>query len=97
MERVEQYRGYIKQLLKEYASYKSLNKTGGAAIFVGWVDQKRIVQIKGMGCQYGVGDGSIGWDFVLWTNRHIDINEGLENMFIMICMVRVLSELLWVV
>ncbi len=27
MERVEQYRGYIKQLLKEYARYKSLNKT----------------------------------------------------------------------
>jgi XisI protein len=27
MDRVEQYRGYIKQLLTEYASYKSLNKT----------------------------------------------------------------------
>ena len=27
MDRVEKYRGYIKQLLTEYASYKSLNKT----------------------------------------------------------------------
>jgi hypothetical protein len=27
MDRVEQYRGYIKQLLTEYASYKSLNQT----------------------------------------------------------------------
>jgi hypothetical protein len=27
MDRVEQYRSYIKQLLTEYASYKSLNKT----------------------------------------------------------------------
>jgi XisI protein len=27
MDRVEQYRSCIKQLLREYASYKSLNKT----------------------------------------------------------------------
>ncbi|HAG80887.1 MAG TPA: XisI protein [Cyanobacteria bacterium UBA12227] len=66
MERVEQYRGYIKQLLTEYASYKSLNKTIERQLVCD--TQNDHYQIVNMGWE--------GHRRIYGCTIHIDIKDG---------------------
>lgn len=66
MNRVEQYRGYIKQLLTEYASYKSVNKT---------MERQFVCDTENDHYQIV----NMGWDGhrrIYGCTIHIDINNG---------------------
>ncbi|HEY9609451.1 XisI protein [Allocoleopsis sp.] len=66
MDRVEQYRGYIKQLLTEYASYKSLNKT---------IERQFVCDTENDHYQI-VNMGWDGYRCIYGCTIHIDIKNG---------------------
>lgn len=66
MERLEKYRSYIKQILKEYASYKSLNPT---------MERQFVCDTENDHYQI-VNMGWMGYRRIYGCPIHIDIKDG---------------------